>query len=218
MIEPEIAFADINDNMDLAEAMVKYTTAHVMERCAEDIELFARFVDKTLMDTLHNIADSEFVRLPYREAVDIMKKSGKKFDFPVDFGEDLQTEHERFLCETHFKKPVIVYDYPKTIKPFYMRVNDDNETVAAMDVLVPRVGELIGGSQREERLDVLQQRMQELDMDSAPYWWYLELRRFGSVPHSGFGLGFERFLMMVTGVNNIRDVIPFPRTPKSLEF
>jgi asparaginyl-tRNA synthetase len=218
MIEPEIAFADIDDNMDLAEDMVKYTTAHVMERCADDIQLFAKFVDKTLMDTLHNVADSEFVRLPYRDAVDIMKKSGQKFEFPVDFGTDLQTEHERFLCETHFKKPVIVYNYPRTIKPFYMRVNDDGETVAAMDVLVPRVGELIGGSQREERLGVLQQRMQELGMEEAPYWWYLELRRFGSVPHSGFGLGFERFLMMVTGVSNIRDVIPFPRTPKNLEF
>ena len=218
MIEPEIAFADLDDNMALGEEMVRYLTAHIMDKCADDIELFAKFVDKSLMGVLNNIVESDFVRLPYREAIEILKKSGKKFEYPTEFGTDLQTEHERFLCETHFKKPVILYNYPKTIKPFYMRVNDDNETVAAMDVLVPKVGELIGGSQREERLDVLQQRMQELGMDDAPYWWYLDLRRFGTVPHAGFGLGFERFLMMVTGVSNIRDVIPFPRTPKNLEF
>ncbi|MCP4401821.1 MAG: asparagine--tRNA ligase [bacterium] len=219
MIEPEIAFADLSDNMDLGEEIVRYLTSHIMEKCANDIELFAKFVDKSLMGVLNNIVESDFVRLPYREAIEILKKSGRKFEYPTEFGTDLQTEHERFLCETHFKKPVIVYNYPKTIKPFYMRVNDDNETVAAMDVLMPKVGELIGGSQREERLDVLQQRMQELGMeDAAPYWWYLDLRRFGTVPHAGFGLGFERFLMMVTGVGNIRDVIPFPRTPKNLEF
>ena len=218
MIEPEFAFADLDDNMDLGEDMVKYMTGHIMEHCAEDLELFAKYVDKGLMGNLNNLVESEFERLPYREAIHILQQSGQKFEFPVDFGTDLQTEHERFLCETHFKKPVIVYNFPKTIKPFYMRVNDDNETVAAMDVLVPRVGELIGGSQREERLDVLKQRIQELGMSEAPYWWYLDLRRFGTVPHSGFGLGFERFLMMATGVTNIRDVIPFPRTPKNLEF
>jgi asparaginyl-tRNA synthetase len=218
MIEPEVAFADLDDNMDLGEDMVKSMTAHVMEHCAEDLELFARFVDKDLMNVLENVVGSEFVRLPYREAIDILNNSGVKFEFPTEFGTDLQTEHERYLCETHFKKPVIVYDFPKIIKPFYMRLNDDNETVAAMDVLVPKVGELIGGSQREERLDVLQQRMKEMGLNEAPYWWYLDLRRFGTVPHSGFGLGFERFIMMVTGVTNIRDVIPFPRTPKNLEF
>ncbi|GAK60450.1 asparaginyl-tRNA synthetase [Candidatus Vecturithrix granuli] len=218
MIEPEFAFADLNDNMALAEDLVKYMTEYILNHCAEDLELFAKYVDQTLMGSLNNLVVSEFVRLPYREAIQILQQSGQKFEFPVNFGTDLQTEHERFLCETHFNKPVIVYNFPKTIKPFYMRVNDDNETVAAMDVLVPRVGELIGGSQREERLDVLKQRIQELGMDETPYWWYLDLRRFGTVPHSGFGLGFERFLMMVTGVANIRDVIPFPRTPKSLDF
>lgn len=218
MIEPEFAFADLYDNMTLAEAMIKYMTGYVMERCADDIHLFARFVDKGLPDVLNNIVQSEFVRLPYREAITILQQAKQKFEFPTEFGTDLQTEHERFLCETHFKKPVIVHDFPRTIKPFYMRVNDDGETVAAMDVLVPRVGELVGGSQREERLDVLRQRIAELGMDDAPYWWYLDLRRFGTTPHAGFGLGFERFLMMVTGVTNIRDVIPFPRTPKNLEF
>jgi asparaginyl-tRNA synthetase len=189
-----------------------------MKECAEDLELFAKWVDKNLMATLENTAESEYVRLPYRNAVEILKKSGQKFEYSVDFGTDLQTEHERFLTETHFGKPVIVYDYPKTIKPFYMRVNDDQETVAAMDVLVPGIGEIIGGSQREERLDVLEARMEELGMDKAPYWWYLDARRFGSVPHSGFGLGFERLLMLITGIQNIRDVIPFPRTPNSIEF
>jgi len=218
MIEPEVAFADIHDNMELAEEMVKYMTSYIMEHCAEDLQLFAKFVDKTLMGILENIVSSDFVRLPYREAIKILQQAKQTFEFPTEFGVDLQTEHERFLCETHFKKPVIVYDYPKAIKPFYMRVNDDHDTVAAMDVLVPRIGELIGGSQREERLDVLKQRIAELGMDDAPYWWYFDLRRFGTVPHAGFGLGFERFLMMVTGVTNIRDVIPFPRTPKHLEF
>ena len=218
MIEPEVAFADLTDNMALAETMVKYMTARIMEQCADDLELFAKFVDETLMSRLDNLINSDFARLPYQEAIDILKASGKTFEFPVDFGTDLQTEHERYLCETHFKKPVIVYDYPKTIKPFYMRLNDDNRTVRAMDVLVPGVGELIGGSQREDRLDILQQRMAEAKMDTAPYWWYFDLRRFGSVPHSGFGMGFERFLMMITGVSNIRDVIPFARTPKNLEF
>jgi len=218
MIEPEVAFADLADNMDLAEDLTKSLVAHVMDNCRDDLELFARFVDKSLMATLESVAGSEYVRLPYREAVEILKKAKRKFEYPVEFGVDLQTEHERYLCEQRFKKPVIVFDYPKTIKPFYMRLNDDDETVGAMDLLVPRVGELVGGSQREERYDVLRRRIAETGMDTAPYWWYLDIRRYGSVPHSGFGLGFERFLMMVTGVTNIRDVIPFPRTPKHLEF
>ncbi len=218
MIEPEMAFADLDDNMDLAEDLVKGITGHVMTHCREDLDLFARFVDKELMRTLENITDTDYERLHYRDAVDILKSSGKSFEFPVSFGTDLQTEHERYLCEAHFKKPVIVYDYPKEIKAFYMRLNDDERTVAAMDLLVPRVGELIGGSQREERYDVLKARIQENGMKPEDYWWYLDIRRFGTVPHSGFGLGFERFLMMVTGVTNIRDVIPFPRTPRHLEF
>ncbi len=218
MVEPEMAFCDLEGNMDLGEEIVKHLTRFVMEECGEDMELFAKFVDKALMPRLENIASSEYVRVPYREAVDILVKSGKKFEYPVGFGKDLQTEHERHLTEDHFKKPVIVYDYPKSIKPFYMRVNDDHETVAAMDVLVPGVGEIIGGSQREERLDVLQARMGEFGMPQENYWWYLDTRRFGTVPHSGFGLGFERLLMLMTGVRNIRDVIPFPRTPGNIEF
>ena len=218
MIEPEMAFCDLKGNMDLGEALIKYLTAYVMEHCTDDLELFAKWVDKNLMQTLENTATSEYVRLPYREAVQILQKSGRKFEYDIGFGKDLQTEHERFLTETHFKKPVIVYDYPKTIKPFYMRLNDDNETVAAMDVLVPNIGEIIGGSQREERLEVLEARMAETGMEKEPYWWYLESRKFGTVPHSGFGLGFERLLMLVTGISNIRDVIPFPRTPSNIEF
>ena len=218
MIEPEMAFCDLDGNMDLGEELIKYLTSYAMEECAEDLELFAKWVDKNLMATLENTATSDYVRLPYREAVEILQSSGHKFEYDVGFGKDLQTEHERYLTERHFKKPVIVYDYPKTIKPFYMRLNDDNETVAAMDVLVPGIGEIIGGSQREERLEVLEARMDETGMDKAPYWWYLESRMFGSVPHSGFGLGFERLLMLITGIRNIRDVIPFPRTPSSLEF
>ena len=218
MVEPEMAFCDLKGNMDLGEALIRELTTYAMEACADDLELFARWVDKTLMATLENIAQSDYIRLPYREAVEILSQSTKKFEYPIGFGKDLQTEHERFLTEEHFKKPVIVYDYPKTIKPFYMRVNDDDETVTAMDVLVPGIGEIIGGSQREERLEVLEARMDEMKLDKAPYWWYLDVRRFGSVPHSGFGLGFERFLMMITGISNIRDVIPFPRTPSSIEF
>ncbi len=218
MIEPEMAFADLTDNMDLAEDLVKKMVGHVMDHCAPDLELFARFVDKKLMADLEMIAGKAYARIPYREAIDILKSAKKQFEFPVDFGTDLQTEHERFLCEDHFKKPVIVYNYPKTIKPFYMRLNDDDKTVAAMDLLVPRVGELVGGSQREERLDVLEKRIKETGMESDSYWWYLDIRRFGSAPHSGFGLGFERFLMMISGITNIRDVIPFPRTPRHLEF
>ncbi len=218
MVEPEMAFCDLEGNMDLGEALIRELTTYAMDECVEDLELFARWVDKTLMATLENIAQSDYIRLPYREAVDILNQSGKKFEYPVNFGNDLQTEHERFLTEDHFKKPVIVYDYPKSIKPFYMRVNEDEETVAAMDVLVPRIGEIIGGSQREERLDVLEARIDEMKMDRAPLWWYLDARRYGSVPHSGFGLGFERFLMMITGIRNIRDVIPFPRTPNNIDF
>jgi asparaginyl-tRNA synthetase len=218
MIEPEMAFADLDDNMDLAEALVKSLVSHIMEHCAEDLELFARFIDQDLMRNLEVIANASYVRLPYTDAIEILQHSGKVFEFPIAYGSDLQTEHERHLTEEHFKKPVIVYNYPKEIKPFYMRLNDDGKTVAAMDLLVPRVGELIGGSQREERLEVLEQRMHQLGMDRDHYWWYLDLRRFGTVPHAGFGLGFERFLMTVTGVTNIRDVIPFPRTPKHLEF
>jgi asparaginyl-tRNA synthetase len=180
--------------------------------------LFARFVDTDLMANLEVIANATYVRLSYREAIEILQGAGKTFEFPIIYGADLQTEHERYLTEEYCQKPVIVYNYPREIKSFYMRVNDDGRTVAAMDLLVPRVGELIGGSQREERLEVLQQRMRECGLKQEDYWWYLDIRRFGTVPHAGFGLGFERFLMMVTGVTNIRDVIPFPRTPKHLEF
>jgi len=218
MVEPEMAFCDLEGNMDLGEALIREMTAYAIQECTDDLELFAKWVDKTLMATLENIAQSDYIRLPYREAVEILSQSGRKFEYDISFGNDLQTEHERYLTETYFKKPVIVYDYPKIIKPFYMRVNEDDETVGAMDVLVPGIGEIIGGSQREERLDVLEARMDETKMDKAPYWWYLDARRYGSVPHSGFGLGFERFLMMVTGISNIRDVIPFPRTPNSIEF
>jgi asparaginyl-tRNA synthetase len=218
MIEPEMAFADLEDDMDLGEALVKSLVTHVMEHCTEDLELFARFVDPDLMRHLETIAQAAYVRLPYAEAIAILQRSGKAFEFPVAYGVDLQTEHERYLTEEYCHKPVIVYNYPKAIKAFYMRLNDDGTTVAAMDLLVPRIGELIGGSQREERLDVLERRIQDMGLALESYWWYLDIRRFGSVPHAGFGLGFERFLMMLTGVTNIRDVIPFPRTPKHLEF
>lgn len=218
MVEPEMAFCDLEGNMDLGEEMIQYLATFALEECKADIELFAKFVDKKLMATLENIVASKFVRVPYREAIDILEKSGKKFEYPIEFGLDLQSEHEWYLTEDHFKKPVIVYDYPKVIKPFYMRLNDDDTTVGAMDVLVPTIGEIIGGSQREERLDVLERRMAEFDMPKEEYWWYLEARKYGSAPHSGFGLGFERLLMLVTGISNIRDVIPFPRTPKNIEF
>ena len=218
MVEPEMAFCDLKGNMDLAEEMIKFLIGFVLEECNDDIELFAKYVDKTLIKTLDNVASSDFKRLSYTLAVDILKRSEKKFEYDIDFGKDLQTEHERYLTEQYFKKPLIVYDYPKTIKPFYMRLNDDHQTVAAMDVLVPRIGEIIGGSQREERLEVLENRMDEMDLPKENYWWYLDSRRFGSVEHSGFGLGFERLLMLITGISNIRDVIPFPRTPNSIEF
>lgn len=218
MIEPEMAFADLNDNMDLGEDLVKGMTIHVMENCKEDLELFAKFVDKDLMSILETVIEETYARISYTDAIDILRSSGKSFEFPIDWGVDIQTEHERYLCEDYFNKPVIVYDYPKEIKSFYMRLNDDHKTVGAMDLLVPKIGELIGGSQREERYDVLERRMKENNMNFKDYWWYLDLRKFGSVPHAGFGLGFERFLMMVTGVSNIRDVIPFPRTPRHVEF
>lgn len=218
MIEPEIAFADLNDDMDLAEDMVRYCVKDIMENCSEDLDLFERFIDPTLKDTLSNIVNNGFARITYTEAIDIMKKSGRKFEYEPEYGIDLQTEHERFLAEEHFKRPVIVRDYPKEIKAFYMRLNDDGKTVAAMDVLVPRIGELIGGSQREERYDVLLKRIKELGMDEKTYAWYLDSRKYGTVPHAGFGLGFERMMMLVTGIANIRDTIPFPRTPKSISF
>ena len=218
MIEPEMAFCDITGNMDLGEEFIKYLIEYIMGESTEDLELFARFVDKSLMTTLESIVSSAFVRLPYAEAVEILIRSNKKFEYEVAFGKDLQSEHERFLTESHFKKPVIIYDYPKEIKPFYMRLNDDRKTVAAMDVLVPKIGEIIGGSQREERLTVLEERIDETGLARDDYWWYLDARRYGSVEHSGFGLGFERLLMLVTGISNIRDVIPFPRTPKNIDF
>ena len=218
MIEPEMAFADLSDNMDLGEGCIKWLISYLLDNCRDDLDLFGNFVDKGLFATLDNILEKPFVRLPYAEAVAILKSAPRTFDFPVDFGTDLQTEHERYLTEDHFKQPVIVFDYPKEIKAFYMRLNDDGKTVGAMDVLVPRIGELIGGSAREERLPVLEQRIAELGLPKEEYWWYLDLRRFGSVPHAGFGMGFERLLMLVTGIANIRDVIPFPRTPRHLEF
>jgi asparaginyl-tRNA synthetase len=218
MVEPEMAFCDLQGNMDLGEELVKYLVSFIMDACRTDLELFARFVDKNLMPTLENIAASEFIRLPYAEAVKILNRSKQKFTYDTSFGKDLQTEHERYLTEQQFKKPVIVYDYPRSIKPFYMRLNDDQTTVAAMDVLVPGIGEIIGGSQREERLDILEAQMVESEIEKTDYWWYLDARRFGTVEHSGFGLGFERMLMLVTGISNIRDVIPFPRTPKNIEF
>jgi asparaginyl-tRNA synthetase len=218
MVEPEMAFCDLEGNMDLAEEITKYLVAFVLDECIEDLELFSKFVDKSLLQTLERIASSQFVRLPYRDALDILTASGKTFEYDVAFGKDLQTEHERYLAEQHFKKPLIIFDYPKNIKPFYMRLNDDYQTVAAMDVLVPKVGEIIGGSQREERLDVLENRMDEMGIPKEEYWWYLDSRRFGTVQHSGFGLGFERLVMLITGTGNIRDVIPFPRTPNNIEF
>lgn len=218
MVEPEMAFYELTDNMDLAEAFLKRICRDVLERCAEDVQFFQERIDKTVRETLEGILAKPFMRLPYTEAVDILIKSGKTFEFPVAWGHDLQAEHERYLTEQHFKCPVILFDYPRGIKAFYMRLNDDGKTVRAMDVLVPRVGEIIGGSQREERLDVLETRMKEQKLDPASYWWYLDLRRYGTVPHSGFGLGLERTVQFVTGMANIRDVIPFPRVPGSADF
>ena len=218
MLEPEMAFCDLDGNMDHGELLVKGLTRHAMEHCSEDLALFMNFVDKSLKQRLETILDQEFARISYTEAIAILKKAKKKFEFPVELGIDLQSEHERYLAEDYCKKPVFLYDYPKTIKPFYMRLNDDDQTVAAVDLLVPGIGELIGGSQREERLEVLESRMAQMALEKEHYWWYLDSRRFGSVPHSGFGLGFERFLMLITGISNIRDVIPFPRTPGSIDF
>ncbi len=218
MIEPEMAFADLNDYMDVATDMIKYVLAYVMEQCPDEMKFFNQFYDKGLLERLQNVVDSDFVRLPYTEAVDILVKSGKKFDYPVSWGTDLQTEHERYLTEEVYKKPVFVTDYPKDIKAFYMRLNDDNKTVAAADLLVPGVGEIIGGSQREERLDVLLDRIHELGLKEEDYSWYLDLRRYGGARHAGYGLGFERLIMYMTGISNIRDVIPFPRTTGSAEF
>ncbi len=218
MIEPEMAFFDLQDNMDLAEAFIKRIIKDALERCGEDMKFFQERIDKEILTRLEGIRKSDFLRVPYTEAIDILQKSGQTFEFPVNWGMDLQTEHERFLTEKHFQKPTILFDYPKAIKPFYMRVNDDGKTVRAMDVLVPGVGEIIGGSQREERFDVLEANMKEKGLHLDAYQWYLDLRRYGTVPHSGFGLGLERTLLFLTGMANIRDVIPFPRTPGSAEF
>jgi len=218
MIEPEMAFCDIEGDMDLAESFIKHLFRAALESCPEDMAFFNQWVDKTAIETLEHICASEFERLTYTEAVEILQKSGESFEFPVEWGLDLQSEHERYLTEKHLKKPVIVFNYPKEIKAFYMRANDDEKTVAAMDVLVPKIGEIIGGSQREERKDVLLRRMAECGLNPKDYWWYLDLRRYGTVPHAGFGLGFERTIQFASGLGNIRDVIPFPRTPKSAEF
>ena len=218
MVEPEIAFADLEDDMVLAEEMLKYILSYCLENAPEEMEFFNRFIDQGLIKRLEHIINSDFVRLSYTEAIGLLQNSGQTFTYPVKWGVDLQTEHERFLTEQVFKKPVFVTDYPKDIKAFYMRVNDDQRTVAAMDLLVPGVGEIIGGSQREERLEVLEQRLRDFGLDYDDYWWYLDLRKYGGVKHAGFGLGFERLIMYLTGVNNIRDVIPFPRTVKSAEF
>jgi asparaginyl-tRNA synthetase len=220
MIEPEMAFYDLSDNMALAESFLKRVIGDVLRDCAEDMAFFNERIDEshTLLETLGKVVASDFIRLPYTEAVAILEKSGQTFEYPVKWGVDLQSEHERYLTEKHFQSPVILYDYPKEIKAFYMRLNDDGRTVRAMDVLMPRVGEIIGGSQREERLDVLEQRLRDSGLDPAAYWWYLDLRRYGTIPHAGFGLGLERLLLFLTAMGNIRDVIPFPRTPGSADF
>ena len=218
MIEPEIAFADLSDDMDLEEEMVKYLINYVMENAPEELNFLNQFVDKGLKDRLNNVVNSDFARVSYTEAIEILKNSGRDFEFKPYWGCDMQSEHERYLSEVHFGRPVFVYDYPKEIKAFYMRLNDDGKTVAAADLLVPGIGELCGGSQREERLDVLERRMDECHMNKDGYQWYLDLRRWGSVPHSGFGMGLERMIMYATGVSNIRDVLPYPRTPRNAEF
>ena len=218
MTEPEIAFADLQDDMDLAEAMVKYIITYTLEHAPEEMNFFNQFIDKGLLERLDHIVNSSFERVTYTEAVEILQKSGKEFQYPVEWGLELQTEHERYLTEEVYKKPIFVTDYPKDCKAFYMRLNDDGKTVAACDMLVPGVGEIIGGSQREERLDVLEARMKELGISENGYEWYLDLRRYGGVKHAGYGLGFERMIMYLTGMSNIRDVLPFPRTPKSAEF
>ena len=218
MIEPEMAFYEIEDNMDLAEDFIKYCVKYALENCMDDLKFLNDMFDKELISRLESVVNTEFVRLAYTEGIDILLKSGEKFEFPVSWGVDLQSEHERYLVEKHFKKPVILTDYPKDIKAFYMKQNDDGKTVRAMDVLFPKIGEIIGGSQREESYEKLKARVEELGMDTTNLWWYMDTRRFGTAPHSGFGLGFERLLLFVTGMQNIRDVIPFPRTPKTAEF
>jgi asparaginyl-tRNA synthetase len=218
MIEPEMAFLDLQGNMQVAEDFIKRIFTDVLRECAEDMEFFNKRVDDTVLATMNKVIESDFLRVTYTEAVEILEKSDHKFDYPVSWGIDLQSEHERYLTEVHFEQTVILYDYPRSIKPFYMRCNDDGKTVCAMDVLVPNVGEIIGGSQREERLEVLVERMKEQGLDPEEYWWYLDLRKYGTIPHSGFGLGLERILQFITGMTNIRDVIPFPRTPGNAEF
>ena len=218
MIEPEICFADLKDDMDLAESMLKYVIKYVLEQCPEEMEFFNNFIDKTLLERLNNVVNSEFGRISYTDAVKELEKHNDEFEYKVSWGVDLQTEHERYLSEKIFKKPVFVTDYPKEIKAFYMKLNPDGKTVAASDLLAPGIGEIIGGSQREDSLELLQNKIKELNMDEKDYWWYLDLRKYGSVPHAGFGLGFERLIMYITGMQNIRDVIPFPRTPKNCEF
>jgi asparaginyl-tRNA synthetase len=218
MIEPEMAFCDLQGDMDLAEQFIKSMAQYTLEHCSEDLALFAKFVDKTLLERLQFVVERPFKRVPYTEAIEILQASGQSFEFPVQYGLNMQSEHERFLTERHFKSPVTVFDYPREIKPFYMRLNDDAKTVTAMDVLVPGIGEVIGGAQREERLEVLRENMRYHKLREEDYGWYLDLRRFGTVPHAGFGVGFERLLMFLTGVSNIRDVIPFARTPGNAEF
>ncbi|MDX9812151.1 MAG: asparagine--tRNA ligase, partial [Bacteroidales bacterium] len=218
MIEPEMAFFDITDNMDLAEDFVKYLISYALENCQDDLEFLNKMIDKDLLERLRFVVENEFVRLTYTEAVDILTGADRKWEFPVGWGRDLQAEHERYLVEVHFKKPVILTDYPREIKAFYMKQNDDGKTVKAMDVLFPGIGEIIGGSQREEDHDKLVNRIKELKLPDKDLWWYLETRKFGSAPHSGFGLGFERLILFITGMSNIRDVIPFPRTPRNAEF
>jgi asparaginyl-tRNA synthetase len=218
MIEPEVAFNDINDNMDLAEDFLKYLIRYALDKCREDIEFLAKMYDNELIDRLNFVVDNNFIRLTYGEGVKILEESGEKFEFPVHWGTDLQSEHERYLVEKHFKCPVILTDYPKEIKSFYMKQNDDGKTVRAMDVLFPKIGEIIGGSEREADYDKLMNRVKELGMNAEPIWWYIETRKFGTAPHAGFGLGFERLMLFVTGMTNIRDVIPFPRTPNNAEF
>jgi asparaginyl-tRNA synthetase len=218
MIEPEMAFCSLPGNMELAEEFIRYILRFVLKKCPEDMDFFSQWIEKGVRESIEKVAESSFTHVPYTEAVKLLKDSKKSFEFPVEWGSDLQSEHERFLTEEVFKGPVIVTDYPKEIKAFYMKLNEDDKTVRAMDVLVPRLGEIIGGSEREDRHDVLLNRIHASGLDPADYWWYLDLRRFGSVPHSGFGLGFERLIQYVTGMQNIRDVIPFPRTVKSAEF
>jgi asparaginyl-tRNA synthetase len=218
MVEPEMAFCDLQGDMELAEAFLKYVFKYVMEKCPDDMAFFNDRIDKSVIATAENIITEEFARITYSEAIDLLLKADHKFDYPVEWGLDLQSEHERYLAETLFKKPTIVTNYPTAIKAFYMRLDDGGKTVSAMDILAPKIGEIIGGSQREERLDVLEARIKAAGLSPETYWWYLDLRRYGTVPHAGFGLGFERLVQFMTGMTNIRDVIPFPRTPLNVEF